>query len=186
PITPCLFTALFAHSKSLKGRVVNARYQAKMRTITDRIHELRLLRDAQTPESRNHFHFQEEIDRLTVELLGWEDNAGRLAELDIVVRDATRRLTQSQQRAGTAATGWTRLAGVTGALGALLLVDTLLWQQPTWMPITAVTLFVVAVAALQRGVEALRHAVADIDTARAELAEAINGRASALPTGGRR
>ncbi|MGH8876779.1 MAG: hypothetical protein ACRD0P_05455 [Stackebrandtia sp.] len=165
---------------------MNARYQAKMRTITDRIHELRLLRDAQTPDSRNYFHFQDQIDQHTIELLGWEDNAGRLAEMDTVIRDANRRLTQAQHRAGTAATGWTRVAGVTGALGALLLVDTLLWEQPIWMPVTAVVLFLAAVASIYRGVEARRHAIADIDTARAELAEAINARADALPTGDRR
>lgn len=160
-------------------------YQARMGEIRDKIHELRLLRDAQTPDSRNHTHFQDEINTLTSELLAWKRHSPRIGELDMMVQNAARQVDETQRKAQATADVWSRTAAVSGGFGGLLVLISLVWTPSALMPALGGLLLAIAVGALFLCVQARRHDSGGTDRAREALAALQRERQSLLPGGQR-
>jgi hypothetical protein len=103
-------------------------YQGKIAELESRIFKAVALRDSQVGKSELYGHFQDEVTRLTQEMLAWQENEPILTSLDRNIRRARGVLTQAQRRrdhndAGTA-------AKVLGLFGGLLLVIVLLFSPP--------------------------------------------------------
>ncbi len=148
------------------------KHDRRQTELKDRICELRLLRDAQEPESQHWFNIQDQINKLTANLLEWENNADLLAGLDRQVRSAETRLRVAQDKAEKPPQPWTLIASSCGGLGAVLLLSYLLWSSAVWMPITVVGLFGVAGVAVQRSLAAKQAALKAVAAATEALAAA--------------
>lgn len=157
------------------------RYEPAKQALKHKIAELRELRDAQVPESGNYWRFQRQINDRTAALLGFEDNAGLLAAADAAITQATRRVHLTRNAVHTAGRAWTVAAGAAGVVGGVLLLSSLMFNTPTWVPVTSVVLFVAVVAGLMLGLRARREAMLDWAHARKRLAEARQKREELLP-----
>lgn len=103
-------------------------YQGKIEEIESQIFRTVALRDSQRGSTDLYEHFQDEITRLTQQMLAWKSNEDALSALDRDIIAARRRLLEAQRRrdhndAGTA-------AKVLGGFGGLLLVIVLLFSPP--------------------------------------------------------
>lgn len=131
-------------------------YQAKIEEVEDRISRLYVLREAQMPSSRHRVHFQEQINALTDELLLWQQNAPRLAELDALIKDTTTRIGKARRDAQRLANGWLQAAFWFGIPGLLLTLINLNWTQTVWLLVVGVLLILAAVGALFMRTQARR------------------------------
>ena len=157
-------------------------YQGKQQHITDEIHRLRLLRDAQQPDSALQSQFQQDITRLTSELLEWEQAAGQLREVDRRVARASREVRLAQrgvERGG----GWIRGAGRFGVAGGVVVVLSVVWTPTVLLPLAGVLLLAVAVGLLFPGVRARRAAQDELDRRQVALEQLRGERDELLPQG---
>src|ERR1044071_9001246 len=88
------------------------------KALLDRIHELRLLRDAQDPDGNRRVLFQRQIEGVTDELVTWRTIAPRLEELDEELAAARAGLARVCESVDDP---WRPAAGFLGGVGGLLL-----------------------------------------------------------------
>lgn len=126
-------------------------YAKKAQRLEDEILRQRMLRDAQAEGSPRHGHFQANIDSLTEQLLAWERDLPLLRDLDQEIEVLAARSTRVQNEARAAGGAWLRLAMISGALGAPLLLGCLTFSAQGWSLTISLILLVGAVIALLLG-----------------------------------
>lgn len=157
-------------------------YEAEKRGLRVQIAQLTTLRDAQVPDSAHQRRFQRQINTLTDQLLGWEDNAGQLAAADVAIARAKRRVYIARNAVHDAGRIWSYTAAASGALGGIMLLSSLLWSTPLWVPMAAIVGMLGAVACIVLAMRSRRDALLDLTFTRRKLAEAENARDALIPS----
>jgi len=147
------------------------------KALLDRIHELRLLRDAQDPDGNRRLLFQRQIEGLTDELVTLRAIAPRLGELDDELVAARARLARVCESVDDP---WRPAAGFLGGVGGLLLGLALVFDLGSGWWVAACGLLVAAVGALSASVRYERDVCGEVDAARAEVTRVVGQRALLL------
>lgn len=153
---------------------------AREKALLDEIHELRLLRDAQDPAGPLRVQFQRQIEVKTTALLDLRGNAAEIAELDRRRGQVERQM----QAAAADVDAYTGPAGVTGAVGAGMLLLAL-WLGGGWgWILAAVFLLLSAGAGLVLSVQHRRDNDVLLDQLRGELSRLVSRRDTLMGQGG--
>lgn len=156
-------------------------YDEMMYRLELAIDNLRLLRDAQVPETRFHDHYQAQITALTAELLAWKRQAPMLEQLDILIGQARERASGAQWRANRTAGAWSRATAGAGTGGGFLALLSLAWTPTPLMPVIGVLLLAAAVGAVVLGTRARHRATDEVDRERRVLDGFVAERKQQLP-----
>jgi len=129
-------------------------YQGKIEELESKIFRTVALRDSQRGSTDLYDHFQDEITRLTQQMLAWQSNEDTLSALDRDIIAARRKLLEAQRRrdhndAGTA-------AKVLGGFGGLLLVIVLVFSPPALLVIFCILCLVGALGCILLAAHARR------------------------------
>lgn len=150
---------------------------ARTKDLLDRIHELRLLRDAQAPEGVLRDTFQARITALSAELVALQQVGPELERLTAAAASADAELRRALAEARPDADPWTPVAGGAAVVGVGLLLVSLWWGIGPVTPCVGVVLIVAAVAALSASGRHRRDAAVRVDAARLEVSRVAGLRA---------
>lgn len=166
------------------------------RTLSDEIARLQSLKLAQDPSVPAYSHFQEQITRVTAELLRLEANAPRIAELDrqladkdAAIAEANTHYARASNQAYGAASQYTTPAAWLGAIGAVLLLVGATLGLPWFLWVAVVMALSGAAGLVALGIRSRRDAVDlahegedEVRTLRGEQESLRFERQSLLPT----
>ncbi|WP_297551448.1 hypothetical protein [Amycolatopsis sp.] len=156
-------------------------YAEKIADIEKRIVRLKILRDAQTPDSLNAGHFQRQIDDLTNSLISWEDNAPRLREVDAGQDKALTALMTAEQYVRYAGTGWNQGARWFAFVGGIAVLASLVASLAAWVPVLGGVLVLAAGGCVYGGIRAHINAEDVRDARETDLADYNRMKTQLLP-----
>jgi Flp pilus assembly protein TadB len=140
-------------------------YKQQTDQLRDQIFAVKVLRDAQRPDSARHDQFQQEINDLTDEFVEWRSATPDLIELDHAIEAARRRLAAADRAADGDAHITRSIAQFFGVIGIICLLISATWAPSIWFPVLTFVFLAVAIAAIMLGTRTRKDRAEAVDEA---------------------